>query len=160
MERSVSADACVPQLEASLMAPKESAALGDRFELVFSLTNPGATDVWVLKWYTPLEGMKGDILEVRRDGQPVRYEGPMFKRGNPSANDYARVPAKESVTIAVDPGLGYSIDKPGLYEFRFRGEFYDASDFKPPRASWSERFTSPLIGVLRTSRLISRLVPW
>ena len=62
--------------------------------ITFRLDNISNQDLWVLKWYTPLEGIKGKIFNVICDGKEILYQGPMIKRGNPSKNDYMHINQK------------------------------------------------------------------
>ena len=39
--------------------------------LRFTLTNPNAAPLWVLRWNTPLEGWKGTILTVNHNGTEI-----------------------------------------------------------------------------------------
>jgi hypothetical protein len=41
---------------------------------------------YVLKWFTPLEGIGGDIFRVERDGAELPYHGKLVKRGPPVSN--------------------------------------------------------------------------
>lgn len=65
-----------------------SFVLGKPMMIKFSLKNLATSKVWVLKWYTPLAGLKGKIIEVTRDGVPIPYEGRLVKRGRPEPDDY------------------------------------------------------------------------
>lgn len=74
-------------LEARL-AIAESLPAGDPVPLTFTLTNHGDHPLYVLKWYTPLEGIAGETFRVTRDGQTIRYEGILAMRGDPRPEDY------------------------------------------------------------------------
>src|SRR3954464_2109925 len=85
--------------------------------LRFELTNDGDEDLYVLKWYTPLEGLNSDCLTVLRNGKTkVPYDGPMVKRGNPGPDDYLLIPAGKTVTAAVDVSESYPVSKPANYQ--------------------------------------------
>lgn len=49
----------------------------------FTLENLSDETVYVLKWFTPLEGLFGDIFRITRDSEEIPYTGPMVKRGDP-----------------------------------------------------------------------------
>ena len=93
---------------------------GDSVEVQFTLSNPGKTAVRVLRWYTPLEGLKGDIFRVSRAGNPLPYTGPLVKRGDPQAGDYVEVPAGESVSGVANISTAYGILEPGSYRVSFQ----------------------------------------
>jgi peptidyl-Lys metalloendopeptidase len=85
-------------------------------KLRFELTNHGDIDLYVLRWYTPLEGLSSDCLKVlRNEKNKVSYDGPMIKRGNPRPEDYVLVPAGGTVTVEVDVSESYAVSAPADY---------------------------------------------
>ena len=85
--------------------------------LRFDLTNNGDEDLYVLKWYTPLEGLNSDCLKVvRNERSKVAYDGPMIKRGLPGPDDYVLIPAGKTVTADVDVSESYAVSKPANYQ--------------------------------------------
>jgi hypothetical protein len=86
-------------------------------QLRFELTNDGDEDLYVLKWYTPLEGINSDCLTVLRNGKTrVPYDGPMVKRGNPGPDDYVLIPAGKTVAVDVDLSESYAVSRPAKYQ--------------------------------------------
>ena len=61
---------------------------GETVKLKFTLTNNSEVDLYVLKWYTPLEGIAGEIFRIGRDGQLIPYEGILAMRGDPTPEAY------------------------------------------------------------------------
>ena len=112
------ADRAKPELACKLAAPARLAA-GSPVEISFRLTNRTPAPVSVLRWYTPLEGVRGDIFRVTRGRRELPYEGPMMKRGDPSASDYVEIPAGKSVTGTADLSAAYGIREPGTYRVAF-----------------------------------------
>jgi hypothetical protein len=88
-------------LEATLQVP-EMLPNGDSVELEFMLTNHFETGIYILEWYTPLEGVVGEIFHVERDGQPISYEGPLVMRGDPIPEQYIFLDAGASASATVD----------------------------------------------------------
>ena len=89
----------------------------EKVQLRFELTNGGKKDLFVLKWYTPLEGLNSDCLTItRNEKSKVAYDGPMVKRGNPSAEDYILVRAGAMVSAEVDVGESYAVSVPADYK--------------------------------------------
>ena len=88
----------------------------------FVITNQDTVDYYLLKWHTPLEGMKTSYLSVSKDGHSLLYRGRMVKRGKPQPGDYVLVKAGESVSNEVDIATGFNLSEPGMYEM-----FMDAS---------------------------------
>ncbi|MBI5827482.1 MAG: hypothetical protein HZB22_07145 [Deltaproteobacteria bacterium] len=115
-----------PQMRFTLDA-QQSYAAGSPVAIRFTLENLTAEPLYVLKWYTPLEGIKGRIFKVTRDGVEVLYEGPMVKRANPVRDDYVRIGPGESVSVAVDLSVVYDLTKPGEYRAEFSGRIYDVA---------------------------------
>lgn len=92
---------------------------GGPVEVGFTLSNRANATVRVLRWYTPLEGVRGDIFRVSRAGRRLRYDGPLMKRGDPGPADYVEVPPGKSVTATADLSGAYGIQEPGTYRVAF-----------------------------------------
>ena len=88
--------------------------------LYFLLENHTQQGLYLLKWFTPLEGMGGDIFEVRRDGQTIPYLGPMVSRAAPTPESYVFVQADKGVTAEVNIGEAYDFSPLGTYTIKFR----------------------------------------
>lgn len=93
---------------------------GEAVKLNFRLVNRSERPLYILKWYTPLEGMAGDIFEVTRDGQAVPYLGILATRGNPTPESYIYLEPGESVSTDINLETGYDFSQPGLYTIKFR----------------------------------------
>jgi hypothetical protein len=91
----------------------------------FTLYNLSTEDLWVLKWYTPLEGVKGKIFNVICDGKQVSYQGPMVKRGQPTKNDYAHIAPGGSVSADTDMSNVYLLPASSQCLVQFKGLIYD-----------------------------------
>src|SRR6185295_2517727 len=81
----------------------------------FRLTNLSQDTMRVLKWFTPLEGLWSDCLLVIRDGQRVTYDGPLAKRGTPTAEDFVTLAPGESVDQEIAVHEAYQVSVPGTY---------------------------------------------
>ncbi len=106
-------------LVASLEAP-ESLASGSAVHVRFTLTNTLSEGLFVLKWFTPLEGLAGDIFRVEREGVELPYRGKMVKRGSPLSEDYVWIDAGGSISAEVDLAEGYDFSQAGQYTLQFR----------------------------------------
>ena len=93
----------------------------------FTLENHSSENLWLLKWYTPFEGLKGKIFRVTCDGKEIPYEGQMVKRGHPTKDDYIYVASEDSVSSEVNLSDAYTF--PTSYECKveFKGRIYDFS---------------------------------
>lgn len=103
----------------------------------FTLENNSDADLWILKWYTPLEGIKGKILQVTCDGEELPYEGMMMKRGNPSRDDYVLLHPSASARAEFDLAEVYSLKPCNECRLSFKGRIHDVvfDQSKIPRAN-------------------------
>ena len=85
---------------------------------------------------TPLAGLRADLFDVERDGQPVPYHGevaktPEFDRcATPSGcalveGDYLRIGSEEKLSAEVDLAAAYAFDRPGTYTIRYKVRLHD-----------------------------------
>lgn len=103
-------------LEPSKKAYKAS----ERQELVFTLTNESDTELKVLKWHTPLEGLKSDMFHVEVAGKQVAYMGRVYKRGAPMEDDYVTIPPHKSLEQTIDLTEVYDIAQVGTYNVKYK----------------------------------------
>jgi peptidyl-Lys metalloendopeptidase len=97
----------------------ESLPNGDTVPLIFSLTNQSDRPLYFLKWFTPLEGIGGEIFRVRRDGQLVPYQGLLASRSDPTPDAYVFLEAGETVSAEVDLTEAYDFSQDGTYTIAF-----------------------------------------
>jgi heat shock protein HslJ len=97
----------------------ETYPAGEPVTLRFALHNQTDRPVYVLSWYTPLEGIAGDIFEVTRDGEELRYQGKLAKRGDPDQEAYITIEPGKSASAEVDLSTGYDLTAPDTYEVQF-----------------------------------------
>jgi peptidyl-Lys metalloendopeptidase len=105
-------------LEATLEI-REEIARGQAVRVQFKLANRTDEELLVLDWYTPLEGLAGDIFRVERDGKPIPYQGILAKRGIPQSDEYVTLKAGESASAEVDLATGYDFSVPGEYTIEY-----------------------------------------
>ena len=89
------------------------------------LENTSNENLWVLTWYTPLEGLKGKIFRVMCDGQEIPYEGPMVKRGQPKKDDYIQLLPRKSVSARIDLLSAYKLPTCNQALIEFKGRIHD-----------------------------------
>jgi hypothetical protein len=92
---------------------------GESTQLRFTLVDESDTRLYLLRWYTPLEGMAGEIFAVTLDGERLPYQGVLASRMPPTPDDYVALDAGASVSVVVDLAEGYDLSKPGEYSVRF-----------------------------------------
>jgi hypothetical protein len=101
--------------------------------LRFELANGSDSTLRVLKWNTPLEGWKGTVLRVSRNGEELPYQGPMLKRGDPQSDAYVEIPAGGQVDATVDLAEVYDVSRPGTYKIEVDGDLIDVTSEPAPR---------------------------
>jgi peptidyl-Lys metalloendopeptidase len=106
------------ELSAHLELP-ERLQVGEEVNLRFTLTNESDSPLYFLKWYTPLEGIAGEIFKVTRDGLVVPYEGILASRAFPTSDSYVLINPGESVSAVVDLGTSFDFSEVGTYQIGF-----------------------------------------
>lgn len=129
------------ELHCSLTAPA-SVVTGQPVPLRFTLANRGAVAVQVLEWGTPFEGWFGAYVEVSRDGVAIPYRGPMVKRGDPAADEYARIAAHRARRAEVDLAQPFDLSVPGVYRVRPRITLFDVVPVGTPAPRPRDRHTA------------------
>ncbi len=99
--------------------------LGTPIVIAFSIKSFCSTDVWILNWHTPLEGIKGKIFEVTCDGIEIPYEGRLVKRGNPQRKDYILLRPGASAQAEFDLSQVYSLRECNECRLKFKGRIHD-----------------------------------
>ena len=89
------------------------------------LTNTSNRDLSVLTWNTPLDDIVTDCLQVTRNGKTVKYDGPLVKRGLPTAKDYVTIKAGQSVETKFPVSAAYDTSQPGTYQVKLKSPIPD-----------------------------------
>lgn len=106
-------------LTAAIEVP-ESLPTGAEVKVKFTLTNATSEGLFVLTWFTPLEGLAADTFSVQRDAKELPYQGKMVKRAAPTSDDYVWIEARGSTSAEVDLAEGYDFSQAGQYSLQFR----------------------------------------
>lgn len=93
---------------------------GEPIMVNFLLENQARGAVYLLKWFTPLEGFGGDIFEVTLDGRPLPYQGPVASRGDPTPDSYVFLEPGKGLTAEVNLAEAYDFSQIGTYIIKFR----------------------------------------
>jgi peptidyl-Lys metalloendopeptidase len=86
--------------------------------LTVTLTNGSRRWLKLLKWYTGVDGLEEPLFQVSRDGAPVAFEGPHYKRPAAVDADYVRLAPGQSVTTRVSLSDLYDFSQSGNYSIR------------------------------------------
>lgn len=139
---------------------QENYVVGQPVNIVFTLENLSSAPLWVLTWYTPLEGLKGKIFRVICDSQEISYEGPMVKRGSPTQDDYVFIGAGQSVSAENNISLAYNLPSSKVCQVEFRGKIHDVVFNEAQLSNREERHQSmEILGNIVTFRLIQDSYP-
>lgn len=107
---------------------KERYVIGEPVNIRFSLQNRTDRTLNILTWYTPLEGIAGEIFRVMRNGNEVPYRGILAKRGDPLKEEYVTVEPGATVSAVVDLAKDYDLSQVGRYNVEFTSQLYDVSE--------------------------------
>jgi hypothetical protein len=89
----------------------------DAVLIEFILANPNDEDVWILPWFTSLDGLRHDAFSVfDADGRKVPYDGILVKRGRPTKASFLRLEAGSSRRSVIDLSKAYKIRSAGEYK--------------------------------------------
>lgn len=111
-------DLPLTELGAALEAPSPLPN-GEAVKLRFTLTNHSPEPLYVLTWYTPLEGVLGEIFRVEHDGRAAPYEGPLVMRGDPLPEHYVLLEPGASASAEVDLATAFDFSHLGEYTIEF-----------------------------------------
>jgi hypothetical protein len=93
---------------------------GEAVKLHFALINLTTDQLYVLDWFTPFEGMAGDIFRIIYDGRPVKYQGNLAERGNPTPESYLLIEPVGAAIIEVNLSKVYDFSRPGRYTIAYK----------------------------------------
>lgn len=85
----------------------------------FTFTNNSDEIIYILKWYTPLEGMRSRFLNITFDKEELKYEGIMAKRSLPKAEHYICLEPQQSVDSTIDLTESYTFPYDGEYTIQY-----------------------------------------
>ncbi len=108
-------EAAHDDLSFSLTAPSAIAAARDAVNVTFTMTNVAGHPVRVLRYETPLDGIKEDLFRVSRDGTATAYLGRHYKWAAPEAADFVTLDDGQSVSATVDLATAYDFAATGSY---------------------------------------------
>ena len=91
------------------------------------VTNTSQRAARVPGWELPQEILQSNLFQVSRDGEPVRYEGALIKRGLPEATDFVVLPPGRSFRSVVDLAATYDMSRAGDYTVAFASPLQYAS---------------------------------
>ncbi len=112
-------DPATGDVSVQLSADKAALHQDESVEVAVTFTNNARHAVRLLAWYAPAGELEEDLFVLERDGQPVEFIGPHYKRPTPEEADYVTVPPGKSVTRKVDLTNFYDLSQTGNYSVRY-----------------------------------------
>jgi hypothetical protein len=107
----------------AVLTASESYVLCAPVDVVFTIFNQGDSSVYLLTWYTPLEGVFGNIFQVTYMEQELPYLGPMVMRGDPLPDQYVLLEPGGSETVNINLSDVYDFSRPGDYTIEYKSPF-------------------------------------
>ncbi|XP_064404710.1 LOW QUALITY PROTEIN: extracellular protease-like [Halichondria panicea] len=90
--------------------------LGDEVIVEVTLTNNHPVDYFILKRFTPLEGLRANIFTVTTNkGSVLPYDGLMFRRGPTQKDEYNKIRANSSISLTATLSNAYGFYEAGTY---------------------------------------------
>lgn len=124
-------DPAAGEVAVQLSAAAASVTAADGVSLTVTLTNTTSRPIRVLSWYAPDGEVEEDLFVVKRDGQPVEYTGPHYKRPVAEDADFITIAPGESVTRVADLSGFYDLSRTGDYTVRYRVELAHPGSKRP-----------------------------
>lgn len=121
-----------PNSDAIVILTADRGGFAANQDVVIHVTflNPTNHTIKLLKWYTPVEDFEEPLFTITRDGQPVSYTGPVYKRPAPTAGDYISLKAGEKLTRDVSLAGYYDLSTTGSYAIFYNVASWDLSSEK------------------------------
>ena len=136
--------ACLSPM-ALAVTPVEPARLSCEFQatpgadgrvlLQFKLSNTGTREVHLLRWGSPFEGAWfGPFVQASTPQGGLAFQGAMRKRGDPSAQDYLRLPAGQSLSAELTLNDAFTVPATGELRLKAQWHWHDVmTRGTPPR---------------------------
>jgi peptidyl-Lys metalloendopeptidase len=127
----------------------EQGAFGSTQDVLVTVTisNPTNHTVKVLKWFTPVDGVEEPLFAVTRDGEPVPYTGPLYKRPAATGQDYISLKSGESISSTVNLGEYYDLSESGQYEIFYAVASFSLYDEKGNAFKFRDALTSEKVSI-------------
>lgn len=117
-------------LHAEISLSSNFYAPGKSLLVSYTITNPTDEDISILRWNTPIEGVKTRMFDIaKEDGTKPVYAGIMMKRVEPTRGHFVKIAAHSSLEGSVDLADVYRFDENGRYHMRlaFKGQSFQES---------------------------------
>ena len=99
------------------MSPSFKAA--DDVEMTLIYTNTGPNDASLYNWHINNKELLYPLFKITRDGEDVKYVGPLFKRSSATDADITILKSGEVLRTIVQVSTTYDMSKAGTYAIQF-----------------------------------------
>ncbi len=90
--------------------------MGEEVIVEVTLSNNHSVDYFILKRFTPLEGLRANIFTVTTNkGSIIPYDGLMFRRGPTQKDEYIKIRANSSISSTATLSNAYGFYEVGTY---------------------------------------------
>ena len=90
--------------------------MGEEVIVEVTLSNNHPVDYFILKRFTPLEGLRANIFTVTTNkGSILPYDGLMFRRGPTQKDEYIKIRANSSISSTATLSNAYGFYEVGTY---------------------------------------------
>jgi len=113
----------LPQVK--LNFEKNVFGFNENIPLQVSISNPDKREIKILRWFTPIDGIRGNLFSVTLNDSPVEYLGAVYKRAAPTESDYLILKPGETIVNTVNLADYYDLSKSGNYQITYRAESYN-----------------------------------
>jgi peptidyl-Lys metalloendopeptidase len=80
-----------------------------------TIVNTSDRPVQLLSWYLPTSDLQEPVFAITRDGRPVAYVGPRYKRAQPDSSDFIALAPGARSSWQVDLSQFYDLSQTGDY---------------------------------------------
>lgn len=87
-----------------------------------TLSNGLPDPIRVLRYFTPFEGILGEIFVIYWQDQLLAYNGPMMKRIPPGADDWLLLEPGKELSAQVEISRAWNLSREGKYRLQLRND--------------------------------------
>lgn len=114
-----------PEIETKIEILQTAYKASDALTVKLTFTNTSAKTIRFLNWNTGFDGFNANIFRIIKNNEPVMYIGRVVKRGNPRAEDYVTLNAKESKSVTLNLAEAYAIYDISSYSVQYHAVLLD-----------------------------------
>jgi len=115
-------DPAAGDVSVKLAVDKASVSQTESVTVTVTLSNMTKRSIRLPAWYAPGEELEEDLFLVTRDGQPVEFTGPHYKRPALADEDYVTLGPSKSVTRTVTLSGFYDLTQTGTYTIQYAAD--------------------------------------